>query len=70
MFLLKFCEEKEYELNENQTNIIEKLGEFYNQNFNKPLFKNILKKNNKLGFYLVGDVGVGKTMILNFFMKH
>ena len=25
------------------------------------------KDNSKLGFYLVGDVGVGKTMILNFF---
>ena len=67
---LKFCKEKEYEINENQTNIIDKLGEFYNQNFDKPFLKKILKKkNNKSGFYLVGDVGVGKTMILNFFYE-
>tara|TARA_S200000501_G_C20736460_1_gene705288 strand:+ start:1 stop:927 length:927 start_codon:yes stop_codon:yes gene_type:complete len=33
--------------------------------FNK-IFK---KKNYKQGFYLVGDVGVGKTMILNFFFN-
>ena len=31
-------------------------------------FLNFAKKN-KLGFYLVGDVGVGKTMILNFFFE-
>ena len=41
---LKFCEEKEYEINENQTNIIEKLGEFYNQSFDKSFLKKILKK--------------------------
>ncbi len=67
---LKFCEEKEYEINQNQITIIEKLGKFYNQNFNKSFLKKIFKKkNNKLGFYLVGDVGVGKTMILNFFYE-
>jgi len=67
---LKFCEEKEYEINENQITIIEKLGNFYNQNFNNSIFKKVFKKkNNKSGFYLVGDVGVGKTMILNFFYE-
>ena len=41
---------------------------FYNQNFNKSLLKKIFTKQNyKTGFYLQGDVGVGKTMILNFF---
>ncbi len=68
---LKFCEDKQYEINKNQITIIEKLGEFYNQNFNKSFFKKILKKkNNKSGFYLVGDTGVGKTMILNFFYEN
>ena len=67
---LKFCEEKEYEINQSQITIIEKLGKFYNQNFNKSFLKKIFKKkNNKSGFYLVGDVGVGKTMILNFFYE-
>ena len=67
---LKFCEDRDYEINENQINIIQKLGEFHNQNFNKSFFKKIFKeKNNKSGFYLMGDVGVGKTMILNFFYE-
>ena len=67
---LKFCKEKEYEINKSQITIIEKLGKFYNQNFNKSFLKKIFKKkNNKSGFYLVGDVGVGKTMILNFFYE-
>ena len=30
----------------------------------------IFKKKNMLGFYLQGDVGVGKTMILNFFYEN
>ena len=33
------------------------------------LTKFFIKKKNKSGFYLVGDVGVGKTMILNFFFN-
>ena len=67
---LKFCEDKEYEINENQISIIKKLSKFYNLNFEKSFIKKIFtEKNNKLGFYLVGDVGVGKTMILNFFFN-
>ena len=67
---LNLCEKKEYEVNENQISIVEKLGEYYNLNFNQSLIKKIFKdKNKKSGFYLVGDVGVGKTMILNFFFS-
>ena len=66
----KFCEDKEYEINKNQISIIEKLNEFYNLNFKQSFIKKIFTgKKNKLGFYLVGDVGVGKTMILNFFFN-
>ena len=66
----KFCENKEYEINKNQISIIEKLNEFYNLNFKQSFIKKIFtEKKNKLGFYLVGDVGVGKTMILNFFFN-
>ena len=68
---LNLCENKEYEVNENQISIVEKLSEYYNLNFNQSLIKKIFKdKNKKSGFYLVGDVGVGKTMILNFFLVH
>ena len=67
---LNLCENKEYEVNENQISIVEKLDEYYNLNFNQSLIKKIFKdKNKKSGFYLVGDVGVGKTMILNFFFS-
>ena len=65
---LKHCNENKFEINQNQIEILEKLKKYYNENFNLNLFKKIFKrKKKKLGFYLQGDVGVGKTMILNFF---
>ena len=67
---LKYCKDKDLEVNENQINIVQKLIEYYNLNFKQSFIKKIFKdKKNKLGFYLVGDVGVGKTMILNFFFE-
>ncbi len=67
---IKFCEDNEHEINESQISVIEKLSEFYNLNFKQSFVKKIFtEKNYKLGFYLVGDVGVGKTMILNFFFN-
>ena len=67
---LKHCKDKDLEINENQINIVQKLTEYYNLNFKQSFIKKIFKnKKNKLGFYLVGDVGVGKTMILNFFFE-
>ena len=67
---LKHCEDKDLEINENQIKIVQKLNEYYNLNFKQTFFKKIFNdKKNKLGFYLVGDVGVGKTMILNFFFE-
>jgi predicted ATPase len=68
---LKHCEDKDLEINENQIKIVQKLNEYYNLNFKQSFFKKIFNdKKNKLGFYLVGDVGVGKTMILNFFFEN
>ena len=67
---LNHCEDKQYEINQNQIDIIDKLNDFYSNNFNQNFLKRFFKKEkSKLGFYLVGDVGVGKTMILNFFFK-
>ena len=67
---LKHCKKQKYEINQNQFDIINYLKVFYKENFgNNFLFNFFKKKNNKLGFYLVGDVGVGKTMILNFFFS-
>ncbi len=65
---LDHCEVNKYEINQDQLDIVKNLKKFYSNNFYKTIFSKIFKKNNnKLGFYLVGDVGVGKTMILNFF---
>ena len=65
---IEFCKKNNLEINQNQLEISELLDKFYNTNFKQSLFSKILKtKNNKIGFYLTGDVGVGKTMILNLF---
>jgi cell division protein ZapE len=68
---LNYCKKNNLEINPNQLDLIEKLNLFYDLNFNKSFLKKIFFKNNsKLGFYLQGDVGVGKTMILNFFYEN
>ena len=65
---LNHCEDNQYEINQNQIDTIDKLKDYYSSNFNQNFLRKFFKKEkNKLGFYLVGDVGVGKTMILNFF---
>ena len=68
---LSYCKINNLEINPNQLDSIKELNLFYNQNFNKSLLKKIFTKQNyKTGFYLQGDVGVGKTMILNFFYNN
>ena len=65
---LNHCKKNNLEVNPNQVILIEELNQFYNLNFNKSFLKKIFsKKKSKPGFYLQGNVGVGKTMILNFF---
>ena len=55
-------------MNTYQLAIIDQLKSFYKLNFNKSIFNKFFSKNNlKPAFYLYGGVGVGKTMILNFF---
>jgi len=67
---LKYCLENKFEINQNQIDIINKLNNYYQINFKKNFIKKFLNKDkDNLGFYLVGDVGVGKTMILNFFFN-
>ena len=65
-FLL-YCKSENLEVNQSQINVIKKLQDYFNQNFVSTLFKIFKKKNLKKAFYLHGGVGVGKTMILNFF---
>ena len=67
---LFFCENQKFEINQSQLKIIDNLKVFYLNNFKQNFLKKIFKKKtDNLGFYLVGDVGVGKTMILNFFFN-
>ena len=68
---INHCKKNNLEVNPNQIDIIKELNKFYNLNFDKSFLKKIFsKKNSKLGFYLQGDVGVGKTMVLNFFYEN
>jgi len=68
---LNHCKKKYLEINPNQLKLVDQLNNFYNLNFNKSFLKKIFSnKDTKPGFYLQGDVGVGKTMILNFFYEN
>ena len=65
-----YCKINKLKINSNQISIIELLVKFYINCFEKSFFNFFKEKNKKLGFYLFGDVGVGKTMLLNFFYKN
>ncbi len=63
-----YCEKNNFEINEKQLALINELKNFYELNFKVSIFKKLFSQNaKKASFYLYGDVGVGKTMILNFF---
>ena len=64
-----YCYEQELEVNTNQIEVVKKLEKYFQNNF-KSFFSELFSKQSlKKGFYLYGDVGVGKTMILNFFFN-
>ena len=68
---ISYCKKNNLLVNPNQIALIDQLNQFYNINFDQSFLKKIFsKKNSKPGFYLQGDVGVGKTMILNFFYEN
>ena len=63
-----YCNLENLEINYNQLLVIQKLQDFYKKNFYSSFFNFLFKKeNSKKSFYLYGGVGVGKTMILDFF---
>ena len=65
---INYCKKNNLEINSDQLDLIDELSQFQNLNFNKSFIKKIFSKDNlKPGFYLQGDIGIGKTMILNFF---
>ena len=61
------CDARNLEINQNQIITIQILEDFYSKNFHSSIFNFFKKKNHEKGFYLHGGVGVGKTMILDFF---
>ena len=67
---ISYCNNQQLEVNSNQIEVINKLEKYYQDNFKSYFSKLFLKKSFKKGFYLYGGVGVGKTMILNFFFDH
>ena len=66
---ISYCNNQELEINPNQIAVIKKLEQYYQSNFKSFFSKLFSKQNSKKGFYLFGGVGVGKTMILNFFFN-
>ncbi len=65
-----FCKKNNLEINVYQLAIIDQLKSFYKLNFNQSIFNKLFSKIDlKSAFYLYGGVGVGKTMILNFFFN-
>ena len=66
---LEYCSNIGFQQNEKQIKALDLLIAFYNgSNLSKNNFLNFFNnKSKKLGFYLYGDVGVGKTMLINFF---
>ena len=65
-----YCNSENFEINKNQLLVIQKLKDYYEKNYKSFFFKFFSKEYPKKSFYLYGDVGVGKTMILNFFFNH
>ena len=61
----EFCKKNSFENNNQQIKIVNLLDKFINPR--KTFFSNFFRNKDKSCFYLYGSVGVGKTMILNFF---
>ena len=69
---LKYCSVNKFQQNDEQIKTLDLIVNFYKKNdVLKKNFLNLFSKSDKkLGFYLYGDVGVGKTMLINFFFKN
>tara|TARA_B100001758_G_scaffold40972_1_gene32120 strand:- start:100 stop:1155 length:1056 start_codon:yes stop_codon:yes gene_type:complete len=65
----EYCINNNLEINKNQIEVIKKLENFSKKNFKPFLYKLFSTNSNQKAFYLFGDVGVGKTMLLNFFFE-
>ena len=63
------CNIQKLEINPNQILLVKQLEDYYKRNFRNFFLNFFSKQNLKKCFYLYGDVGVGKTMILDFFFN-
>ena len=68
---LTYCKDNHFQQNSKQLETLDLLQDFYSgDGENKNIISKIFKKDKKkLGFYLFGDVGVGKTMLLDFYFN-
>ena len=64
----EFCQKSKFEINDRQIKIVKALEIFLSPSTN--FFNFLLKNKKKLCFYLFGNVGVGKTMIINHVYNH
>ena len=60
----EFCKQNKFEINSQQKEIINLLEKFLNHK--ETFLSSFFQKKEKFCFYLYGNVGVGKTMLLNF----
>ena len=69
---LEYCSNNGFQQNNEQIKSLDLIISFYKQSgiLQSKFLNFFTKKNKKLGFYLHGDVGVGKTMLLNFFFDN
>ena len=68
---LQYCLDNKYQQNDEQIKALDLLVDFNQNKFaSNTLLNFFFKPKKKLGFYLYGDVGVGKTMLLNFFINN
>ena len=68
---LEYCFNNKFEQNKEQIKALDLISVFYKKSLvpKTNFLKFFVKKNKKLGFYLHGDVGVGKSMLLDFFFE-
>lgn len=69
---LEYCSNNKFQQNIEQIKSLDLIINFYKQSCvsKNKFFKFFTKADKKLGFYLYGDVGVGKTMLLDFFFNN
>ena len=61
---IEFCRENKFEINNQQKKVVNQLDIFFKSK--KTIFNYLINPKEKLCFYLSGNVGVGKTMLLDF----